>query len=55
MSHMSGNSLEILKAKVEAMTVDPQSGYGVLKKLILEDEFDEPISSAGSFAGLKKK
>jgi hypothetical protein len=42
---MSGNSLEALRAKVEAMTVDPQSGYGVLKRLILEHDLDEPISS----------
>ncbi len=52
---MSGNSLGLLKAKVEGMTVDPQSGYGVLKKLILEDEFNQPISSADIVHRIKEK
>jgi hypothetical protein len=42
---MSGNSPEVLMAKVQAMIVDPKSGYGVLKRLILEHDLDEPISS----------
>jgi hypothetical protein len=52
---MSGDSLEMLKARVEAMTVDPQSGYGILRKLILEGEFDEPIASAGVVRRIKEK
>jgi hypothetical protein len=52
---MSGNSLDVLRAKVEAMPVDPQSGYGVLKKLILEHELDEPISSASVVDRIKEK
>jgi hypothetical protein len=43
---MSGSSLDALRSKVEAMAVDPQSGYGVIKKLILEHQLDEPTSSA---------
>jgi hypothetical protein len=52
---MSGKSLEVLKAKAEAVIVDPESGYGVLKKLILEDEFDEPISSATVVRRIQEK
>jgi hypothetical protein len=52
---MSGSSLDALKAKVQALAVDPQSGYGVLKKLILEHELDEPISSASVVCRIREK
>jgi hypothetical protein len=52
---MSGSSLDVLKDKVAAMDVDPQSGYGVLKKLIFEGELDQPISSADVVHRIKEK
>jgi hypothetical protein len=55
MSHMSGDPLEALKAKVKAMNEDPKSGYGILQKLIVDGELDEPVSSATIVQRIREK
>lgn len=52
---MSGSLPDTLKEKAKQLPADSASGYGILKLLILQGEFDSPISSADVVHRIKEK
>lgn len=52
---MSGKSAKEIMEEARNLVVEPQSGHAVLKKLILDGEFDSPISSAAVVHRIKEK
>lgn len=51
---MSGKSAKEIIELARSLVVEPQSGHAVLKKLILDGEFDSPVSSAAVVHRIKE-